>query len=254
MDWKYNPQRSRNVFDPKSNEPFRLSRSRLELFHGCPRCFYIDRRLGTDRPPGFPFTLNAAVDTLLKKEFDIHRAEGSQHPLMKEYGIDAVPYPGDQMDEWRENFKGVQFLHRPTNLVITGAVDDIWINPKKELMVVDYKATSTESEITLDAEYRQGYKRQMEIYQWLLRQNGYPVSDTGYFVYANGKKDRKAFDKKLEFDVQIISYTGDDSWVEDIIKKAHACLMGSEIPEAGKSCEYCAYRNAARKHEQEGAS
>ena len=70
MDWKYNAQRTRNIFDPKSKEPFRLSRSRLELFVDCPRCFYLDRRLGTDRPPGFPFTLNSAVDTLLKKEFD----------------------------------------------------------------------------------------------------------------------------------------------------------------------------------------
>ncbi len=248
MEWKYNPNRTRNVFDPKSKEPFRLSRSRLELFVECPRCFYIDRRLGTDRPPGFPFTLNSAVDTLLKKEFDIHRAEGSAHPLMKEYGVDAVPYAGDKMDEWRENFKGVQFLHRPTNFVITGAVDDIWINPQKELIVVDYKATSTEGEITLDADYRQGYKRQMEIYQWLLRQNGFPVSDTGYFVYANGRKDKKAFDGKLEFDVQVIPYTGSDSWVEDIIQKAHACLMADEIPEANKNCDYCAYREAASTH------
>ncbi len=249
MDWAYNPNRSRNIFDPRSKEPFRLSRSRLEFFMQCPRCFYMDRRLGTDRPPGFPFTLNSAVDTLLKKEFDIHRAAGSKHPLMEEYGIDAVPYAGDQMDEWRENFKGVQFLHRPTNLVITGAVDDVWINPKKELIVVDYKATSTESEITLDVEYRQGYKRQMEIYQWLLRQNGFPVSDTGYFVYANGRKDKKAFDGKLEFDVQVIPYTGSDSWVEDLIKKAHICLMGDEFPEASKSCDYCAYRKATQKYE-----
>jgi len=46
--------------------------------------------------------------------------------------------------------------------------------------------------VTLDAEWQDGYKRQMEIYQWLLRQNGLKVSDTGYFVYCNGKTDRKA--------------------------------------------------------------
>jgi hypothetical protein len=32
-------------------------------------------------------------------------------------------------------------------------------------MVVDYKATSSEEKPTLDAEYRQAYKRQMEVYQ-----------------------------------------------------------------------------------------
>jgi hypothetical protein len=79
------------------------------------------------------------------------------------------------------------------------------------LIVVDYKATSSENKPTLDAEYRQGYKRQMEVYQWLVRQNGFKVSNTGYFVYANGRKDLKAFDGKLEFDVDLLDYEGDDS-------------------------------------------
>ena len=251
MDWSYNPQRQRNLFNPNSSEPFRLSRSRLELFTGCARCFYIDRRLGTDRPPGFPFTLNVAVDELLKKEFDIHRAEGSKHPIMEEYGIDAVPFQHEDLNKWRENFVGVQFLHRPTNLVITGAVDDVWVNPKKELIVVDYKATSTRGEITLEGGgYKDGYKRQMEIYQWLLRKNGHAVSDTGYFVYVNADKDKKAFDKKLEFDVHLLPHTGSDDWVEGKIKEAHACLSGDKIPEADPNCDYCAYRKAALFHEK----
>jgi len=78
------------------------------------------------------------------------------------------------------------------------------------LMVVDYKATSSDVKPTLDAEYRQAYKRQMEIYQWLLRQNGFKVSDTGYFVYANGRKDLDSFDNKLEFEVDLLSYEGND--------------------------------------------
>ena len=78
------------------------------------------------------------------------------------------------------------------------------------MIVVDYKATSSETAPTLDAEYRMSYKRQMEIYQWLLRQNGFKVSDVGYFVYANGRKDKEAFDAKLEFDVVVLDYKGKD--------------------------------------------
>lgn len=48
----------------------------------CPRCFYLDRRLGIARPPGFPFNLNSAVDALLKREFDRYRAQGVAHPMM----------------------------------------------------------------------------------------------------------------------------------------------------------------------------
>lgn len=37
----------------------------------------------------------------------------------------------------------------------------------------------------LDQDWQIGYKRQMEVYQWLLRQNGCTVSDIGYFVYCS---------------------------------------------------------------------
>ena len=236
------------TFQP--GQPFKLSRSKLELFTNCQRCFYLDRRLGVGQPPGFPFTLNSAVDALLKSEFDIHRAKKTTHPLMKAYGIDAVPFQHPLMDVWRETFKGIEYYHEPTQLTIGGAIDDIWVTPAGELLIVDYKATSTTSEITLDAEYRQSYKRQMEIYQWLYRKNGFKVSNAGYFVYANGKKDKEAFDGKLEFDVKIIPYTGDDSWVEQTVIDAHQCLSSDTIPDPAENCEWCKYREKAAKVEE----
>jgi CRISPR/Cas system-associated exonuclease Cas4 (RecB family) len=246
MSSYYNAKRTTGLFEPGSGRPFKLSRSKIDLFLECPRCFYLDRRLGVGRPPGFPFTLNSAVDALLKKEFDIHRAKGSRHPLMEKYGIDAVPVPHDNLEEWRHNFTGVRFLHKPTNLLVFGAIDDLWQNPAGKYIVVDYKATAKAEEITeLDKEWHKGYKRQMEIYQWLLRRNEYEVSNTGYFVYANGKADRKAFDGKLEFDVTIIPYTGSDAWVERAIIDAHRCLMGDVLPPASPDCDFCAYREAA---------
>ncbi len=242
-------ERTRNIFNPDSAEPFKLSRSKLELFIECPRCFYLDRRLGIGRPPGYPFTLNTAVDTLLKKEFDFHRVRGSVHPLMKTYGIEAVPLNHERIPEWRNNFKGVQYFHSPTNLIITGAVDDVWVDKNENLIVVDYKATSTTQEISLESEYREGYKRQMEIYQWLLRQNEFKVSDLGYFVYANGLTDRAAFDGKLEFNVQIIPYKGNAEWVGAKIIEAHKCLLG-DLPPSSVRCGYCLYRKAAGKYER----
>jgi len=238
------------LFNPNQKNNFKLSRSKIDLFLNCARCFYLDNRLGVARPPGFPFALNSAVDALLKKEFDIHRAKGEPHPMMEHYGIDAIPFEHEKMDEWRENFKGIQYTHPETGLTISGAIDDIWINPQKELIIVDYKSTSKDGAINLDAEWQIGYKRQMEIYQWLFRQNGFKVSNTGYFVYANGKKDKQAFDKKLEFDVYVLPYEGDDSWVSDAIIKAHKCLSHDKIPEADKDCDFCRYREATKKVEK----
>jgi len=242
MSQYYSGKRTRNLYDPLSDEPFRISRSKIDLFLNCPRCFYLDRRLGVARPKPFPYNLNSAVDALLKKEFDIHRAKRTAHPLMKKYGIDAVPLAHARMDEWRDSLHaGVTHLHEQTHLLITGGVDDLWVNPAGELIVVDYKATSKDGEVSLDADWQIGYKRQMEVYQWLLRQNGFEVSDTGYFVYCNGKTDREAFDGKLEFDVTLIPYTGNDSWLPKTIIAAHKCLNDAKIPKAGADCDYCRY-------------
>lgn len=238
-------KRTRNIYDPKSKEPYKLSRSKLELFLQCPRCFYIDRRLGIGRVSGPAFTLNSATDTLLKKEFDKARTAGKPHPLMKKYKVDAIPFQHEKMDEWRENFKGVQYLHEPTNLLITGAVDDIWVDPKGKLLVVDYKSTSTTKEIDINdgTPWKDAYKRQMEIYQWLLEMNGFDVSNTGYWVYVNADTGQAGFDSKLVFDEQIISHKGDRSWVDQAIIDAHKCLKKKNTPKAAEECEWCAYRN-----------
>ena len=250
MSQYYNAQRTRGLFIPESDKPFKLSRSKIDSFLNCPRCFYLDRRLGIGQPPPYPFNLNSAVDALLKKEFDIHRVKEKKHPLMGEYGIDAIPYQNEKLNTWRNNFQGIRHHHEATNLIIFGAIDDLWVSPSDELIIVDYKATSKKGEINLDAPWQIAYKRQMEIYQWLFRQNNFKVSSTGYFVYCNGNTDKEAFDAKLEFDIKLLPYKGDDSWVERIIIEAHGCLMDDEIPEAGEDCDFCDYREAAKEVEK----
>lgn len=227
---------------------WRLSRSKIDLFIECQRCFFIDNKLGVARPPGFPFNLNSAVDHLLKKEFDIHRKGKSAHPLMAKYNIEAIPFDHPDIDVWRENFKGLAVKHEPTGFTVSGAIDDVWVNAQDELMVVDYKSTSKDEEITaLDQDWQDGYKRQMEVYQWLLRHMGFNVSSTGYFVYANGQKDRKAFDGKLEFDVTVIPYTGNDGWIDQTLLDIKKTLEADTVPLASHDCDYCRYRGAVRE-------
>ena len=247
----YNANRKGNRYDKDSESGFRLSRSKIDLFIKCPRCFYLDRKLGVGQPPGYPFNLNSAVDKLLKKEFDIHRAKGTPHPLMKAYGIDAVPLVHEKINEWRDSLHaGITYAIPGSNVVVTGGIDDVWVSPSGEYIIVDYKATSKEEEVGIDANWQVGYKRQMEIYQWLFRKNGFPVSSTGYFVYCNGKTDAKAFDGKLEFDIKVIPYVGDDSWVEKTVKEAIGVLKSDKIPESDPDCDFCKYRKAVREFEK----
>jgi len=200
--------------------------------------------------PGF--ALNSAVDVLLKNEFDLLRKNGEKHELMIKYGIDAVPFNHKDLPIWRDDVKkyvGASVLHKPTNLVISGIIDDIWVNKKGELIIVDYKSTSTSAEISLDDEYKQGYKRQMELYQWIFRQMGFLVNDTGYFVYANAEKNRDKFDARLEFTLQIITYKGNTNWVEPTIFEIKNTLDADQIPLSNPDCEYCEYRNKIKGYE-----
>lgn len=253
MPWNgYKVRRIENRYTPGAREPYPLSRSKLERFLECPRCFWLEARHGIGRPETPPFTLNNAVDELLKREFDIRRAKGEPHPLMKSYGIAAVPYQHEALEAWRDALRrGIQHLDSETNLLVRGGIDDLWQNDAGELHVVDYKATAGKREITLDDKWKMSYKRQVEVYQWLFRANGFTVSPIAYFVYANGRSDREAFDGKLEFDITVLPYEGDDSWVHPAVREAKACLEAEAIPDAGVRCEYCPYREHAGKKLQE---
>lgn len=240
-------QKTRDLFNPKSETPFTLSRSKFELFGECPRCFYMDCRFGLGRPSMPAFTLNSAVDALLKNEFDLLRQAGESHELMKQYHIDAIPSNHPDLPKWRgetpeTRYKGVVSIHQSTNFLLTGMVDDVWESGSGEMIIVDYKSTSTTREISLEDEYKQAYKRQMEFYQHLFRLLGFPVCNTGYFIFANASKNRPKFDGKLEFAMSIVAHTGDDSWIGPKLALARECLMTNKIPKPGGNCEYCEYR------------
>ena len=240
-------KKHRSPFDPDSAAPFTLSRSKIDLFIECRRCFYLDRRLMISRPSTPPYTLNNAVDKLLKKEFDLLRISGGVHELIEKYKIDAKPFRHPDLATWRDDgrtFIGAAVLHEQTNLMITGIVDDIWIDPKKNLVIVDYKATSTTREITLEDKYKQGYKRQVEIYQWIFRKKGFAVSDTGYFIFANAGYNRPKFDGRLEFELSILPHKGDTSWIEPALIEIKKCLLSDTLPAPSLECEYCNYAKA----------
>jgi CRISPR/Cas system-associated exonuclease Cas4 (RecB family) len=232
-------------YKPGQRTPFKVSRSKIELYKQCPRCFWLDVRLKITRPNSPPFNINKAIDELLKKEFDSYRVKGEPHPMMIEHKIKAKPMQHADLETWRHNFTGVFTLHQPTNLHVFGAIDDLWVNDNDELVVVDYKATAKDREVSIDSDWQISYKRQLEVYQWLLRQNGFKVSNTGYFVYTNGRLDLDGFFNKVEFKTKIIPYEGSDSWVEPTLLEMKQVMEG-EMPAIGTAamggpCDFCTY-------------
>ena len=268
--------RHRGTFKPDHPESYEVSRSQIQSFMNCPACFWMKRVKGI-KFPGMPgFLLNTATDTLLKKDFDKYRELQKPHPFMERHGLGhLVPFKHDNFETWTKSLQlGLRTNYDATDFIIGGGLDDVWHDPKtNEIFIVDYKSTAGKRNedktalepISLFGAYKEAYKRQMDMYQWIMRQNGFDVSNTGYFLYVNGDQHfedgmlKENTDKALmKFDVQLISYQADDSWVENKIKEVKSCLHEDTCPphaESGfgpkgdKPCEYSALFNAMKDND-----
>jgi hypothetical protein len=200
-----------------------------------------------------PFTLNNAVDALVKKEFDFHRKKQTPHPLMNDYKINAVPFKHKDIEKWQNALnQGVEYDHPDLNLKLAGGIDDVWENKDtKKLIVVDYKAQSKTKEKKikdyLKDPYHEGYKRQLDFYRYLFEKNGFKVQTTGYFLVYNATLERDSFDNELEFTFDLIPYETDSSYIEKEVKKMKKLMDSDQIPPLNKFCQECNYIIAGGK-------
>ena len=221
----------------------KISRYAVEKFLNCKRCFFLEQKHKV-RLQSLPFTLNNAVDNLCKNEFDFYRRKQQPHPIFIENNIDAVPFNHPSMDDWRNNRKGINYTYPINQFNFYGAVDDVWIKPNGELIISDVKATSKKEFNwfeTYKYDYAKGYKRQIEMYQWLFRKNGFKVSNEGFLVYFNGLRNEPMFNKQLKFELHLIGLECNDKWVEETVIEATKLLQINDLPPASKRCSTCSY-------------
>src|SRR4030042_874744 len=180
------------------NKPIKLSPSSLNLYLECPCCFWLDKKMGIRRPQPYPYALNAAVDLLLKQEFDSYRQKGEPHPLLVAHNIQAKLFSNQELlNQWRNNFSGIRYFDEELEATIFGAVDDVLEFPDGKLAPLDYKSTGSKVAKIYDR-----FQIQMDIYTYLLEKNGYSTSRKGYLAFyvvdkENGFSDRLPFKKEL---------------------------------------------------------
>jgi hypothetical protein len=224
----------------------KISRSGLNLFLECQRCFWLDIHHKIKRPPGYPYTLSAAVDYMVKKEFDSYREKGELPPVLIQAGIkDAKLYNGDNFTEWRNNFKGIAYWDEDLNAILYGAVDDVIEFSDGSLAVVDYKSSGSK-EITI----YEDYQRQMDIYNWILRQKGYDTYPEAFFVFYQVVKDENSFDNTLKFREEVKKIKVNTDWVGDAFVRAVEVARQNKPPESGnlqKHCDHCHFVEMAIK-------
>ncbi len=199
----------------------------------CPRCFWLEKKQGIRRPPPYPYALNAAVDVLLKQEFDSYRAKGESHPLLVAYGVSAKLFSNQQLlNKWRSNFDGIRYYDQELDATLFGAVDDVLEFSDGSLAPLDYKSTGSSAANIYDR-----FQIQVDIYSYLLEKNGYKTPGKGYFAfYIVNKQD--GFGDRLPFRKEVKELKTNTALVPELFKKAVLLLKSEQPPSHSPDCKF----------------
>jgi len=252
--------RHRGKFNINNPEPYEISRSRIENFVKCPACFYMIQVEGIEFPSIPGFNINEATDILLKKDFDHYRDKKKPHPFLENNCYShLIPYQHEHFELWTQSMhfgakNRMHYDHSATNLRVGGGLDDVWLNVKtNKLHIVDYKSTSQKKDngpINLDDKWKAAYKRQMDLYTWIMLKKGFEVDRVGYFLYCDGDRfTENSFLKNenaiMEFKITLIPYKTNFTWIEDTLKKISVTLRLNQRPPHTDNCEYGNFLNHA---------
>ena len=169
-----------------------------------------------------------------------------------------IPFEHEDFEKWTQSMHfgaegRMNTVHEESNIKLGGGLDDVWLNRKtNELHIVDYKSTSQKSpnkEITLDDYWKAGYKRQMDMYVWVMRRKGFSISSIGYFLYCDGDRfsDYDFLNTEnavMQFKMSLIPYEVNTSWIEPTLLKIKDCLHQPNTPKHADNCEYGGFLRA----------
>ena len=216
-----------------NKKQLQLSPNSLNLFLECPHCFWLEKSQGIKRPPPYPYALNQAVDTLLKKEFDGYRAKGEVHPLILAHNAQAKLFSNQKLlDQWRSNFAGIRFYDPDLDATLFGAVDDILEFSDGKLAALDYKSTGSKVANVYDR-----FQIQMDIYTHLLEKNGFKTPRKGYLAFYIVDKEN-GFNDKLPFKKELHEIETNPSDVPDLFQDAVSVLRKTSPPPHSPDCKH----------------
>lgn len=220
----------------KTSKPLKISRANLQLMKECPRCFWLYKHKGINRPRGYPYTLSIAVDQLLKKEFDSFREKGILHPVLANVpSLEGARLYQDsnQLELWRNNFEGLKYYDKELDAILFGAIDDMLEMPDGSLAVIDYKSSGAKVATVYD-----DYQTQMDVYTHILEQNGLITAGKAYFVFYVVDKT-SGFDGRLPFKGEVKEINTDPSYVQDLFVQAVQLARSKTPPPSHSECEHC---------------
>ena len=210
---------------------YKLSPSALNLMKECPRCFWLTQHKVWKRPAGIFPSLPSGMDKILKEHFNNFMEKGELPPELRTNGHTQNMKLFDNhalLAIWRSNFKGIQWKDKKGN-ILRGAVDNILMKGKK-LIVLDYKTRG----YALKEDTAEHYRDQLDIYNFLLRKEGYEIEDYAFLLFYVPKEVLET--GEVIFDTELVKMKVNINNAENIFKDAIKLLNG-DCPK--KSCEWC---------------
>lgn len=218
--------------------PYKFSPSTLNMLKDCPRCFWLHFNEGIKRPRGIFPSLPSGMDKILKEHFDAFRDKGQLPPELSELDEDVKLFDdAELLEEWRNNFRGIQWEDGDGNR-LRGAVDNI-LQAGKKLIVLDYKTRG----YPLKDDTAAHYQDQLDLYNFLLRKNGYKTERYAYLLFYH--PDKATNNRDIAFHTDLVKMKISVKNAENIFKEALAVLEG-EMPECAEGCEYCKWARESR--------
>ena len=141
----------------------------------------------------------------------------------------------EKLKIWRNNFRGIQYLDEKSGILLRGAIDNILIKGKK-LVVLDYKTRG----YPLKPDTHEHYQAQMDLYNFLLRKNGYQTEEYTYLLFYYPNKVTET--GEVIFDTKLIKIQTHPEKGEKNFKKAIKILQSENPPESNPKCTFCQYR------------
>ena len=210
---------------------YKFSPSSLSLLKECRRCFWLRFNKDIKRPEGIFPSLPNGMDRILKTHFDSYVGKGELPPELKEFNGSLKLFDDKELlEEWRNNRKGIRWEDDKGN-IFRGAVDNI-LKKGKKLIVLDYKTRG----YPLKDDTAEHYQNQLDIYNLLLKKNGYETKDYAYLLFYHPDKVNGNGD--VIFNTDLIEMKISIKNAEKIFKNALDVLEG-KMPKPAEECKYC---------------
>jgi hypothetical protein len=221
----------------------RLSKSQLDKFQDCPRCFWLGQRHKLRQPDMISSKVWKGVERVTVAHYETHRkAKTTPENLIGQVPAGAIPVQLDELAMKALRYWGKGLAFKVGDVLVTTALDDMLQIPDgsqpkgSRYAVIDYKS---KAKLTDEESTAQMYQNQADVFDLACNVNDYPTDGTVYFDYWSPASVEGAEPPANAGDTgftmqrwasQVIAIKADHARIKKLVLAAAACIE-SKMPE-----------------------